>query len=117
MIVYAPMKSGLLTGAMTRERLASLPEEDWRRRSPFFKEPMLTRNLAVVEVLREIGARHGKSPGEAAIAWALRHSAVTGAIVGVRSPRQLQGIIGAADLRLSEADVNAIAKLMADRAV
>jgi aryl-alcohol dehydrogenase-like predicted oxidoreductase len=107
-IVYAPMKSGLLTGAMTRERLASLPAEDWRRRSPFFQEPRLTRNLAVVDKLREIGSRHGCSPGEVAIAWTLRHPAVTAAIVGVRSPRQLEGILGAPDLQLAQDEVDAI---------
>ena len=116
-IVYAPMKSGLLTGAMTRERLASLPAEDWRRRSPFFQEPMLTRSLAVVERLREIGVRYGRSPGEVAIAWTLRHAAVTAAIVGVRSPRQLQGILGAPDLQLTQNDVAVIAEVTASQPV
>ncbi|MCW5980816.1 MAG: aldo/keto reductase [Bryobacteraceae bacterium] len=113
-IVYAPMKSGLLTGGMTRERLASLPPDDWRRRSPFFQEPMLTRGLAVVEELRKIGGRRGRGPGEAAIAWTLRNPAVTAAIVGVRSPQQLQGVLGAPDLALSDADIEAIARAMRD---
>ncbi len=79
MIVYSPMQSGLLTGSMTRERIAALPEGDWRRNNPRFKEPELSRNLAIVEKLREIGARHRKAPGEVAIAWTLRHNIATGA--------------------------------------
>lgn len=101
-IVYSPMASGLLSGAMTRERALSLPDNDWRRNHPQFQEPRLSRNLALVEVLREVGARHGVSPGEVAIAWTLRHPAVTGAIVGVRSPAQVDGIVGAAAVRLSD---------------
>ncbi len=103
-IAYAPMKSGLLTGKMTRERLAALPEDDFRRRNPFFQDPMLGRALTVVEVLRTIGARHGRTPGEVAIAWTLRHPALTGAIVGLRNAGQLEGVIGAATFRLSEAE-------------
>lgn len=112
-IVYAPMKSGLLTGAMTRERARSLPADDWRSRSPFFQEPQLTRNLALVELLREIGQRHARTPGEVAIAWTLRHPAVTGAIVGLRRPQHLEGILGAAEFRLSEEEVAEIAAFMA----
>ncbi len=104
-IVYSPMASGLLTGAMTRERIASMPADDHRQRRSEFQEPALTRNLALVERLRAIGKRYGRSPGEVAIAWTLRHPAVTGAIVGGRSAKQVDGIIGAADLRLSDADV------------
>ena len=111
-IVYAPMKSGLLTGAMTRERLASLPPDDWRPRSPYFQEPALTRNLALVDLLRAIGDRHGRSPGEVAIAWTLRHPAVTGAIVGMRSPRQVDGVIGALDFRLTEDEITEIQEFM-----
>ncbi len=105
-IVYAPMKSGLLAGKMTRERLKKMPEDDWRRRSGFFNEPMLTRNLALVELMRSIGARYGRTPAEVAIAWTLRRPEVTGAIVGLRNPGQLDGVIGAADLRLSENEIN-----------
>src|SRR5208283_3374339 len=83
-IVYSPMASGLLTGAMTRERLAALAKTDWRTRNEQFKEPKLSENLKLVERLRAVGARHGRSPGETAIAWTLRHPAVTGAIVGAR---------------------------------
>ncbi|WP_224242564.1 aldo/keto reductase [Hyalangium gracile] len=103
-IGYSPMASGLLTGAMTRERVAAFPEDDWRRRSSDFQEPDLTRNLALVERLREIGARHGRSPGEVAIAWTLRRPVVTAAIVGARSPEQVEGFIGAMDFRLSAAE-------------
>ena len=100
-IVYSPMKSGLLSGAMTRERVAAMPADDWRRRTPHFQEPRLTRNLELAELLRAIGQRHGRTPGEVAIAWTLRHPAVTAAIVGMRSAKQVEGVIGAAGFRLS----------------
>ncbi|HEY6390053.1 MAG TPA: aldo/keto reductase [Bryobacteraceae bacterium] len=100
-IVYSPMKSGLLSGAMTRERIAALPADDFRRRVPNFQEPLLSKNLELAELLRGIGQRHGRTAGEAAIAWTLRHSAVTAAIVGMRSASQVEGVIGAADFRLS----------------
>ena len=101
-IVYSPMGSGLLTGAMTRERIAAMPEDDWRKRSPNFQEPLLSRNLRLVERLRSVGQRHGASPGEVSIAWTLKNPAVTGAIVGVRSAQQAKGIAGAADLDLTQ---------------
>ncbi|HUA37406.1 MAG TPA: aldo/keto reductase [Candidatus Sulfopaludibacter sp.] len=104
-IVYSPMASGLLTGAMTRERIASLPKNDWRNRNDQFKEPKLTENLKVVERLRAVGTRHGRSPGEVAIAWTLHNPAVTGAIVGARSPKQVDGIIGAMEFRLTPQEV------------
>lgn len=108
-IVYSPMVSGLLTGTMTRERIAALPSDDWRKRfHPEFREPKLTANLALVETLRAIGSRHGKSPGEAAIAWTLRHPAVTGAIVGARSAEQVEGFVGAAEWRLTDGEVSEI---------
>jgi len=107
-LVYSPMLSGLLTGAMTRERIAQLPEGDWRRNNVEFQEPRLSKNLALVEVLREVGARHGRSPGEVAIAWTLRHPAVTAAIVGGRSARQVDGVVGAADLELAADEVATI---------
>ena len=107
-IAYSPMKSGLLTGTMTRERIASLPPDDFRRRNPHFSEPLLSRNLELVEVLREIGRRHGKSPGEVAIAWVLRHPAVTAAIVGMRSAEQARGVLGAAEFRLSQSELDEI---------
>jgi aryl-alcohol dehydrogenase-like predicted oxidoreductase len=104
-IVYSPMASGLLSGAMTRERIKALPETDWRRRNPNFQEPLLSRNLRLVETLRAIGQRRGATPGEVAIAWTLRNPAVTGAITGVRSAAQVSGIAGAADVRLSVDEV------------
>lgn len=107
-IVYSPMASGLLTGTMTRERVAILPRTDWRTRNEQFKEPKLTDNLRRVDRLRAVGARHGRSPGETAIAWTLRQPAVTGAIVGARSARQVEGIVGAADFRLSAGDLEDI---------
>jgi aryl-alcohol dehydrogenase-like predicted oxidoreductase len=104
-IVYSPMSAGLLTGAMTRERVANFTAEDWRRNLPNFKEPLLSRNLKLVERLREIGNRHGRTPGEVAIAWTLNHPAVTGAIVGFRSAKQVRGIVGAMDFRLTASEV------------
>jgi aryl-alcohol dehydrogenase-like predicted oxidoreductase len=105
-IVYSPMAAGLLSGSMTRERVAAFPDDDWRKTmNPEFREPKLTRNLALVEHLRAIGARHGRSPGEVAIAWTLRHPAVTAAIVGARRPEQVDGWIGAAEFRLSDSEV------------
>jgi len=112
-IVYSPMKSGLLTGKMTRERIASMPDDDFRQRTPNFQEPLLTRNLTLVESLRRIGDAHGKTPGEVAIAWALRNPAVTAAIVGLRSPAQLDGVIGAPDFQLNDADMKEIDAFMA----
>ncbi len=107
-IVYSPMASGLLTGTMTQERAASLPENDWRRGNAEFKEPKLTATLALAERLRAVGKRHGCSPGETAIAWTLRHPAVTGAIVGARNAMQVDGILGGADLALSDAEVSEV---------
>lgn len=107
-IVYAPMSSGLLTGAMTRERVGSLPADDWRKQSPEFNEPKLTQHLAVVERLRAVGKRRGRSPGEVAIAWTLRHPAVTAAIVGARSAGQAEGVLKAAEIVLSDEEVKEI---------
>jgi aryl-alcohol dehydrogenase-like predicted oxidoreductase len=108
-IAYSPMASGLLTGAMTRERIAALPADDWRKeKNRHFQEPLLTRNLKLVELLRQIGARHGRTPGEVAVAWVLRHPAVTGAIVGARRPGQLRQLIGAATWRLTDAELQEI---------
>lgn len=104
-IVYSPMKSGLLTGKMTRERIAKLPPDDFRPRTVSFQEPLLSRNLGLVEVLRGIGDRHGHTPGEVAIAWTLRDPVVTGAIVGMRSAQQAKEIIRSAEFRLSSDEV------------
>ncbi|HJU06752.1 MAG TPA: aldo/keto reductase [Nitrospiraceae bacterium] len=107
-IVYSPMESGLLTGKMTRERIAAFPADDWRRGHAEFRDPRLSRNLELVEKLRTIGQRHDRSPAEVAIAWTLRHPAVTGAIVGARRPEQVDELIGASDFRLSETDIREI---------
>jgi len=111
-IVYSPMASGLLSGAMTRERIAALPQDDWRKHNPNFQEPLLSRNLQLVETLRAIGKRHGATPGEIAIAWTLRNPAVTGAIVGVRSSQQVSGIAGAPDVRLGAEDMLEIEQVL-----
>ena len=112
-IVYSPMRNGLLSGTMTKERVAQLPEEDIRRRLPPFQEPNLSRNLAMVEKLREIGKRHGRTPGEVAIAWTLRRPEVTAAIVGLRNASQIDGVIGAAEFRLSQTEIKEIADFRA----
>lgn len=107
-IVYSPMYAGLLTGAMTKERVANFLPEDWRCNLPGFKEPALSRNLRLVELLRTIGGRHGRTAGEVAIAWTLRHPAVTGAIVGFRNVKQVAGIVGAGEFRLSPGEMSEI---------
>jgi aryl-alcohol dehydrogenase-like predicted oxidoreductase len=112
-IVYSPMASGLLTGAMTRERISNLPQDDWRKASPNFQEPRLSRNLQLVETLRAIGKRRNATPGEVAIAWVLRNPAVTGAIVGVRSAQQVSGVAGAADVKLSSDEMLEIEQVLA----
>jgi len=104
-IAYSPMASGLLTGAMTRERAAALPKDDWRSRGSEFREPNLSKNLALVERLKTVGARHGRAPGEVAIAWTLRRTAVTGAIVGARNPKQAEGVMRAGELTLTPQDL------------
>jgi aryl-alcohol dehydrogenase-like predicted oxidoreductase len=114
-IVYSPMASGLLTGAMTRERAASLPKDDWRRGHPDFTEN-LSRNLALIERMREIANRHYRSVGEVAIAWTLGHPAVTGAIVGARNARQAEGVMRAGELRLTDEEVTQIETFVAETA-
>jgi aryl-alcohol dehydrogenase-like predicted oxidoreductase len=99
-IVYSPMKSGLLTGSMTRERAAAFPSDDFRRNALAFQEPNLSKNLKLADLMKAIGARHGRSAGEVAIAWTLRNPAVTAAIVGMRSAAQVEGVIGAMEFRL-----------------
>jgi aryl-alcohol dehydrogenase-like predicted oxidoreductase len=114
-INYSPMSSGMLTGAMTKERVQNLPADDWRRRSPKFQEPNLSRNLELVELLRQIAERHGRSPGEVAIAWTLKHPAITAAIVGGRNAKQVEEIIGASEFRLSEAEIKEIETFLSRR--
>ena len=107
-IVYSPMGSGMLSGAMTRERITNFPADDFRRRFPPFAEPALTRNLEAAELLKRIGQRHGRMAGEVAIAWTLRNPAVTAAIVGMRSAKQVEGLIGALEFRLTPEEIKEI---------
>ncbi len=107
-IVYSPMKSGLLTGKMTKERVANLAPDDFRRRALSYQEPHLSRNLELAELMKKIGQRHGRSAGEVAIAWTLRHPAVTAAIVGMRSAEQAKGVLGAMEFRLSAEEIGEI---------
>jgi aryl-alcohol dehydrogenase-like predicted oxidoreductase len=107
-IVYSPMGSGLLTGRMTRERIASMPDDDWRKQDRRFIEPELSRNLGIVDRLAAVAERHDTVPGAVAIAWALRNPAVDGAIVGFRSPEQVDPLIEAANLELSDNDITMI---------
>jgi aryl-alcohol dehydrogenase-like predicted oxidoreductase len=104
-IVYSPMKSGLLTGTMTKERVANFPKDDFRRNALSFQEPNLTKNLELAELMKKIAARHGVSAGEVAIAWTLHNPAVTAAIVGMRSAKQVEGVIGALKFRLSGEEI------------
>jgi aryl-alcohol dehydrogenase-like predicted oxidoreductase len=104
-IAYSPMGSGLLSGGMTRERIADFPADDWRRRSPDFNEPRLTQNLALVERLRAVGERYGTVPGAIAVAWVLANPAVDGAIVGFRRPDQVDPIVPAASIHLTADDI------------
>jgi aryl-alcohol dehydrogenase-like predicted oxidoreductase len=115
-IVYSPMRSGLLSGEMTRERVAAFPADDWRKKiNPDFQEPKLSRNLELVEILKRMATDHYcATAGEVAIAWTLRHPAVTAAIVGLRKSGQAEGVVGAADVKLTDAEVGEIAKFLAD---
>ena len=107
-IVYSPMASGLLTGAMTRERIANLPKDDWRKGHSDFTEPNLSRNLALVDRLQQIARGRGRSAGEVAVAWTLQNPAVTGAIVGARNSHQAEGVMRAGELRLTEEEIRQI---------
>ena len=101
-INYSPMLSGMLTGKMSAERISAMPADDWRRRNPEFNEPRLSRNLRLVELLREIGNAHGVVPGVVAVAWTLHHPAITAAIVGGRHARQVEETAAALNFRLSD---------------
>lgn len=107
-IVYSPMLSGMLSGAMTRERALNLPPDDWRRNNKEFQEPRLSYNLELVELLKKTGKKHGLSAGEVAVAWTLRHPAVTAAIVGGRSAEQVEGTIGAAEMTFAQEEAREI---------
>jgi aryl-alcohol dehydrogenase-like predicted oxidoreductase len=114
-INYSPMQSGLLTGAMTKERVAKMPQDDFRRNSKQFQEPLISRNLELVELLRSIGKRHDVEPGVVAIAWTLHNPAITAAIVGGRSAEQVDGVLPAANFRLSETEFQEIGKFLSER--
>jgi aryl-alcohol dehydrogenase-like predicted oxidoreductase len=107
-INYAPMHSGMLTGAMSKERVAAFPEDDFRRRAKNYQEPQLSRNLAIADFLKSIASRHNVAAGVIAIAWTLHHPAITAAIVGGRNAKQVEGVAPALDFRLSEAEFNEI---------
>ena len=108
-IVYSPMQSGLLTDTFTDARVAALAADDWRRRSPQFQQPALGRNLALRDALKPIARRHGATVSAVAVAWTLAWPGVTGAIVGARTPSQVDGWIGAASLELTGTDLDDIA--------
>lgn len=113
-INYSPMASGLLTGKMTAERIEGLPADDWRKRSPNFKEPKLSRNLKLVELLKEIGDARGVEAGVVATAWTLADPAITAAIVGARRPEQIDGTIAAASFVLEPEEFSKIRAFLAD---
>src|SRR5579875_2605354 len=115
-IVYSPMRAGLLAGKMTKERAKNLPQDDWRRRDKDFQEPHLSRNLQLVEILKNIAERHGRTPGEVALAWTLNNPAVTGAIVGLRRADQVQGVVGALSFRLTPDEVSEIEAFFGSKA-
>jgi aryl-alcohol dehydrogenase-like predicted oxidoreductase len=115
-IVYSPMGSGLLSGGITRERIASLAEDDWRKHDRRFREPQLSRHLALVDRLTAVAARYDTAPGAVAVAWTLRNPAVDGAIVGFRRPDQVDSILAAAGLQLADADVAEIEDIEGRRA-
>jgi aryl-alcohol dehydrogenase-like predicted oxidoreductase len=110
---YSPMVSGMLTGAMTAERIAALPADDWRRHGIEFTEPRLSRNLRLVEVLRKIGNDRGVNPGVVAVGWTLHHPAITAAIVGGRSALQAEGVAPALEFKLSDDEYARINEFLA----
>ena len=112
-INYSPMVSGLLTGRMSAERVAAMPADDWRRKAVEFNEPRLSRNLRLVDLLREIGSAHGVEPGVVAVAWTLHHPAITAAIVGGRSGEQVKGLVPALQFRLTENEFARIGSFLA----
>ena len=116
-INYSPMMSGLLTGAMTKDRIAAMPDDDFRKRTKNFQEPNLSRNLALADLLQQIGARHGVSAGVVAVAWTLHNSAVTAAIVGGRSAKQVEGGLPAATFRLSEEEFAEIERFIKEQKI
>ena len=115
-INYSPMVSGLLTGKMTAERVAAMPADDWRRKGVEFTEPRLSKNLKLVELLREIGSAHGVVPGVVAVAWTLRHSAITAAIVGGRNAKQVEEVAPALSFQLNDQEYASINAFLAETA-
>ena len=114
-VAYSPMQNGLLAGRFTKERVAAFPSDDWRRGSPFFMEPALSKNLRLVEGLKSVASRGRKSVGELAVAWVLRRPEVTSAIVGSRKPEQVDETAGAAGNPLSAEEEKEIDRLLAER--
>jgi len=115
-LTYSPLQSGVLADKFTRERAAALPADDWRRNhSPEFREPALSANLALVDGLRSVAARHGRTVAQLAIAWVLRRPEVTSAIVGARKPSHIEGTVGAGDWELDSQDIAEIDALLAER--
>jgi aryl-alcohol dehydrogenase-like predicted oxidoreductase len=114
-INYAPMHSGLLTGAMTKDRVAAMPDTDFRKRAKNFQEPLLSRNLGLADLMKAIGKRHGVMAGVVAIAWTLHNPAVTAAIVGGRDGKQVDGVLPAATFRLSDAEYEEIGAFLRER--
>ena len=104
-IAYSPMGSGMLSGGMTRERVEQLPGDDWRKHDTRFNEPQLSGNLELVDRLKRVADRYGTAPGAIAVAWTLRNPAVDGAIVGFRRPDQVDPILTAANLDLTDEDI------------
>jgi aryl-alcohol dehydrogenase-like predicted oxidoreductase len=113
-IVYSPMASGLLSGHMTKERIEQMPTDDWRKQDPEFNEPRLSRNLALANLLTDIGYLHNAPAGVVAVAWTLRNPAVTGAIVGSRSPKQIQEMVMASEFKLSNSELKQIETFLAE---
>jgi aryl-alcohol dehydrogenase-like predicted oxidoreductase len=113
-INYSPMAAGLLSGKMTRERVDNLPSDDWRNNNNDFKEPALSKNLSLVEILKEIGNEHSFTAGEVAIAWTLLNPAVTGAIVGMRRPDQVEGVIKSGEIELTNENVKTLEDFFID---
>ena len=113
-INYSPMASGLLSGKMSKKRLENLPADDWRHKSPDFAEKRLARNLALADLLGRIGSSYNRTAGEVAIAWTLLNPALTAAIVGMRKPEQVDGVIHAADISLSDENIGAIQEFLSE---
>jgi aryl-alcohol dehydrogenase-like predicted oxidoreductase len=114
-VAYSPMYKGLLTGKFSKERVDNLPKDDHRRRDPKFHEPQLSRNLQLVEDLNKIAAKNDKTLAQLAIAWTLRRTEITSAIVGARRPSQIEETVHAADWELSQDDINAIEAQLENR--